>query len=288
MKSFFITSWNVLKILLIHSFVGMPYMVMATFIHTFIWGISQNNLVPERLEYQLERILSIQMQLTMIVAGFAAFFIYKIMIARKQRDIFKVCRFKKLSWDKVLISFVAGIAFVSLSSLILYVLGIILPSALESHHENMQSLERGGILLMFLSVGLMAPFIEEVMFRGIIFDELESKMSLKLTVLIQGLLFGVYHLNIAQGLYASIMGLVLGLILIWTGSIWAPILIHLGNNLFSIVLTQLPENMEDILVLFLIASFIILPLCILYLFKNRVDFQQRKLTDKIPPTPIKI
>lgn len=257
-------------------------MFVATIAHTFIWALNQNSIDLDMLEVQMVKIFSIHMPISLIVSGFVAFIIYKLMFSRRKRNIFKVCRFEKLSLDKVVVSILAGVTFVSFSSILLFFLNFLLPSALENHQENMQLLESGGLLLFFLSAGIMAPFIEEIMFRGIIFDELERKSSLKLTIIIQGLLFGIYHLNIAQGLYASVMGIVLGLILIWTGSIWAPILVHLGNNLFSIAITLLPENSESVLGLIIIISFIILPLCIFYLYKTRVDFLQRTQEDAAP------
>jgi len=157
-----------------------------------------------------------------------------------------------------------------------------LTDALELHQENMESLEQSGLILFFISVGIVAPLIEEVMFRGIIFDELERKISIPLTVILQGLVFGLYHMNIAQGAYTSVMGIFLGLSLVWTGSIWAPILIHAGNNLFSIFLGTVPINHTLLIILMIASLLVVLPLCIWYLYKNRIDFNPR-IPTKVNP-----
>ncbi|WP_353892401.1 CPBP family intramembrane glutamic endopeptidase [Proteinivorax hydrogeniformans] len=139
----------------------------------------------------------------------------------------------------------------------------------------------GSGVLLFIAVGVAAPLFEEIIFRGLIFDELEGKISLKSVIIIQAVVFGVYHMNIAQGVYTTVMGLFLGLSLVWTGSIWAPILIHAGNNIFSIIIGNFPlehfiDQVTPVGIAFvLISIFIIMPVSLWYLYKSRIDFKLR-------------
>ncbi|QNO14036.1 CPBP family intramembrane metalloprotease [Alkalicella caledoniensis] len=291
MKIFFKTTWNILKVLLIHSLIGLPYIFVVTIIYAMMWEARG---YVENLNSNIDAMMTTQLPMSMIFAGIVSFFIYKRMMKKRKRNIFEVSRFKKLSWDKAIVSFVAGMAFIFLSSIMLSLLSTLLPSALEIHEENMLGLEQGGVLLLFLSVGIVAPFIEEIMFRGIIFDELETKVSLRTTIILQGLLFGLYHMNIAQGVYTSVMGIFLGLSLIWTGSIWAPILIHLGNNLFSLFLGVVPfESFADkyptlVTVMILVAVFGILPFTFIYLYKRRINFIPRIPSDGNPGVNLEV
>lgn len=285
MKSFFSSAWNILKVLLIHSFIGIPYMMVANAVYIFIWIREGSLLTFETFQNKFVDMMATQIPITMIVSAVASFFIYKWMMKKRKRNIYEVCRFNKLSLDKVIVSFVIGMSFLFLSLFLVSILEFFVPGSLENHEQNMTTITQGGVLLLILNAGIAAPFIEEIMFRGIIFDELERKISLKLTIIIQGLLFGLYHLNIVQGLYASVLGIFLGLSLVWTGSIWAPILIHLGNNLFSIFLgvsgiEYMLDGLNPIVMwlISIIAVFVVLPLGMKYLYKNRIDF--------IPRTPI--
>ena len=278
MKEFFKTSWNIIKVMLIHTLAGMPYLIGVIFLSGIVLFIQGE---MDNLESLTEAIMVTHIPISMIVSAVVAFFIYKKMLKKKKRDIFEVCRFNKLSWDKVMVSLAAGMAFVFLSTIVVNLLSMLATETVENHEGFMDGIMQGSTILLFLTIGIVAPLIEEIMFRGIIFDELEKKLSLKLTILLQGLLFGLFHMNLVQGAYASVMGIFLGLSLIWTGSIWAPILIHLGNNLFSLALSVTPlgslaeQNPYVMVALLIIAVFVVLPLTFGYLYKNRVNFTPR-------------
>ncbi|WP_353892407.1 CPBP family intramembrane glutamic endopeptidase [Proteinivorax hydrogeniformans] len=154
------------------------------------------------------------------------------------------------------------------------------PGLVELHIDKMSVLDQGNFLLLLLSIGIAAPFIEEIMFRGLIFNNLKKVVSLKNVVLIQAILFGVYHMSIVQGAYAAMVGVFLGVSLVWTGSIWAPVLIHAGNNIYSTTLTAsslgyfLQHNHQVNGAIFLFSVLILLPFGFGYLYKKRVAFDQ--------------
>jgi len=52
-------------------------------------------------------------------------------------------------------------------------------------------------------------------------------------VIISALMFGLYHGNLVQGIYAFIMGCLLALVYEWTGSFAAPVLFHMIANHLS-------------------------------------------------------
>ncbi|MBU1143009.1 MAG: CPBP family intramembrane metalloprotease, partial [Firmicutes bacterium] len=72
---------------------------------------------------------------------------------------------------------------------------------------------------------------------GIVYDALQKRMNIYISIVLAGLLFGVYHMNIFQGTYATLIGIVMGFSLVWTKSIWAPIIIHFVNNLVSVLIS---------------------------------------------------
>ncbi|WP_105301451.1 CPBP family intramembrane glutamic endopeptidase [Anaerococcus marasmi] len=86
--------------------------------------------------------------------------------------------------------------------------------------------------LMILSVVLLAPILEEYLFRGILFAEV--KKSPKAKIIITALTFAIYHLNLIQGLNTLFIGLVLGYIYYYRRNIKEVILVHMVNNLVAV------------------------------------------------------
>lgn len=105
-----------------------------------------------------------------------------------------------------------------------------LPELSGSYEETSAMLMSGSLILQLLCVGILAPIVEEILMRGIIFGRLRDMMRPAWAIFWGGLLFGIFHGNIVQGVYASFLaGSCAGL---WNGSapsrqpafpIWFPI-----------------------------------------------------------------
>ena len=91
-------------------------------------------------------------------------------------------------------------------------------------------------LISMLCVVVVAPIFEEVLFRGKIFSVFSATLSPLLSALASALLFGVMHGNVAVALEAFVVGIVLSYIYILKGSIFAPILLHIMNNIVAYVM----------------------------------------------------
>jgi hypothetical protein len=57
-------------------------------------------------------------------------------------------------------------------------------------------------------------------------------------------LFGLMHQNVGQLFYATVAGVVLAILYLETKSIWAPILLHLYNNLSSVVYNIIADRLD--------------------------------------------
>lgn len=83
-----------------------------------------------------------------------------------------------------------------------------------------------------LIYGILTPFTEEVIFRGIIYNRIRKYFPVPISILVSALIFGCYHGNVIQMLYAVIMGLSLALVYECHGRLLAaPVLFHCGANL---------------------------------------------------------
>ena len=82
---------------------------------------------------------------------------------------------------------------------------------------------------MFLYVGLGAPIAEEILFRGLVLRSLQP-CGKKFAILASALLFGFFHGSFLQGLFACMVGVILGYVAMEFNILWAMVL-HMLNNL---------------------------------------------------------
>lgn len=106
----------------------------------------------------------------------------------------------------------------------------------ESFVAQMASLSLNNYSLILLTV-ILAPILEEVLFRGIIQKSIIKKgVNPRLSILISSLIFGAFHIYPWQFVGAFMLGLILGLVYEKTQSLWLSILLHAFNNLIAALL----------------------------------------------------
>lgn len=102
-----------------------------------------------------------------------------------------------------------------------------------------------GNLVFVISTVILAPVIEELLFRATLFRGICDYGELFAAVL-SGVAFGLYHLNIKQVFGAVAFGIIFALIFAKCRSIFAVMLIHAVNNLLSTVLLLARNQIKDI------------------------------------------
>ncbi|OOG25388.1 hypothetical protein B1C78_06625 [Thioalkalivibrio denitrificans] len=83
-------------------------------------------------------------------------------------------------------------------------------------------------LLSLVSLVVLAPLIEEMLFRGYLLHRLAQKLGLWAGVLVSSVLFGAVH---PDPLAAAVMGFGMAVLYLKTQTLWAPILAHALYNL---------------------------------------------------------
>ena len=84
---------------------------------------------------------------------------------------------------------------------------------------------------------VMAPILEEIIFRGIVLDGLLKNYSPAKAILISSILFAAVHLNPWQFVTAFIGGLFIGWVYYRTRNLAYAIIIHAANNFFALAPT---------------------------------------------------
>ena len=106
--------------------------------------------------------------------------------------------------------------------------GISIPSS----DLSISSPSKGAIIMQFAYTIIVAPMVEEYIYRGLVLGSL-SKYSKSAAVLFSALSFGLMHGNLPQAVSAFLTGLLYAAIAVNCGSIIPTIIIHSLNNIFA-------------------------------------------------------
>lgn len=110
-----------------------------------------------------------------------------------------------------------------------------------SYEQISNTLVSGSLLVQILAVGLFAPIVEELICRGVVLNRLNFWMPAWLAVFFSSVLFGVMHLNMFQGLYAFLIGVVFAMLYLRFRNLAAAIVGHMAFNLANIALREIFE-----------------------------------------------
>lgn len=97
------------------------------------------------------------------------------------------------------------------------------------------------IWVNFFIMVICAPIAEELIFRKLLIDR-TVKYGEATAVVFSGLMFGLFHGNLNQFVYAFVFGLLLGFIYVKTGNVRYTILLHMLINFFGSILGVLLLN----------------------------------------------
>lgn len=253
--------------LLLLAYEGATFLItfIAMFHYTFFYIFKNIFASPERLldeslfeitDILIQNITSFTGVLTLLSAlgGFSVFIIYRMkkLFTHDIPAINKPMRLK--SFLMILICFIglqtvfAGVNF--LLEIFLNIFGFTMVSASETM-LNYDS------IIMTLYIALIAPILEELMFRGVILRVL-MKHGKFFAIVFSSLLFGLLHGNLSQLFFATVVGIILAYVTTEYSIKWS-ILLHIINNSVVVFVNTLSTELSFLVFIpfFIIALFII-------------------------------
>ena len=138
---------------------------------------------------------------------------------------------KKMKVGHILIAFAICYAGTYLSNLVGTFITAIIGAIKQSEVENVMATLTGQISLWcnFLIVVIAAPIMEELLFRKFLIDR-TSRYGQGVSIVLSGLLFGLFHGNLNQFVYAFLIGVFFGFIYVKTRNIIYTIILHMITN----------------------------------------------------------
>ena len=172
-----------------------------------------------------------------IATAVVAFVIVKTFMD-KRGGMFKMLgldKFKKEYWLQVLGYFVLYFGLMILAS---YLVSLLYPSFNIDQEQNFgfnEATENIELVLAFVSLVIVTPFIEELVFRGLIFKGLRRDFGFVPAVIVSSGIFALLHGQVNVAIDTFILGTVAAYTLDKTNSLWPAILLHGIKNFIAFV-----------------------------------------------------
>lgn len=110
----------------------------------------------------------------------------------------------------------------------------------KSHIEVLvMDMEWQGVAVLGLTAVMVAPLVEEILFRRVIFGYLAGKLPWVVSLVITSAAFGLIHTEIRTLPGLILLGAGFQLVYLWQKSLYPAIIMHLTNNVFAVIIMVL-------------------------------------------------
>ena len=175
----------------------------------------------------------------------------------------------RFDWQILLGILLMAVGSYYLVDIIISLEASILPDQFEIYTELMEDMDISSEFNVgiFLYAIIFGHVCEELCFRGAIYRHFRKAVPVWAALILQAALFGVFHGNVIQGVYAFIVGILMGYIYEHGGSIFNNILYHVLFNVMGLT-TILSSFMDErvIWVLFVLGAGVGFTACGLLLY----------------------
>ncbi len=93
-----------------------------------------------------------------------------------------------------------------------------------------------GLMINIFMIAVLPAFAEEILFRGALTTLLKDwSKSTHFAIFLSSFVFAAIHMQFYGFLPRFLLGMALGYLFIWSGSLWLPIAAHFANNFLSVI-----------------------------------------------------
>lgn len=180
-----------------------------------------------------------------LIFGVMPLLLYYLCFARRQQKPFLAFKqdfgIRKTSGRNWLRIAVIAVCMTASASMISFLWSYILTSMGYTSVSSPTDYSSIGVLIsQIVLVAVLPAIFEEIAHRGLIYAGYRDA-GWKYVVL-SALLFSLMHQNIRQTGYTFFDGIIIALVMYYTGSLWGGIAIHFFNNLISVLMGYVAQN----------------------------------------------
>ena len=140
-------------------------------------------------------------------------------------------------------------------------------------------------IIAWISTALMAPIVEEVVFRGFIYSRLKEGTGMIAAVIVTSLLFGLVHGTVIWAAYAFVISLAFIFVRERTNSLWASILFHVAFNFVGMAVNTWSAFFESLSPMVVLACSVVVFGASIVWFMN-ITKKEKKVLDTQVSEPV--
>lgn len=217
--------------------VSMLYSAAASLYYMFQSGFTGMEDVPGMTQQVADLVLACTDQISLI-SGLLTLLILAVFFLLRRKNPFREIRLVAAPGRCAVVGgAVAPILYAAVS----LVMSLLPEAWMEDYMDASAALNDTGVIMAVATV-LIAPIVEETVFRGLVLSRLKRVMPGWLAVVLSALLFGVCHGQAVWMAYAFVLGLLFGVMTLRTGSIWPSLIAHIVFNGIGQALVSLSEQ----------------------------------------------
>lgn len=198
----------------------------------------------------MAEVMSKAMEMTFIAGLVTLFIFWIVFLIRKKKFTKEVC-IRKIPVTGILPIAIMAAAFNVITTVIISFMPW--PQEwMDSYVESSSAID-GSAMAWFTAV-LMAPVLEEIVFRGLMYTRLKKGLPAIVAAIITSLAFGIAHGTVIWAIYTFVFSM----ILIWVfekfQSLTACIVLHMAYNLSGMALSLIPEEAGILIMILFVIS----------------------------------
>lgn len=183
--------------------------------------------------------------------------LFQYLFSSKQEDTMMVYRWPK-GWMLMLAAVIIFSAMPVLNQIIDWNEGMQLPEFLGGLEEWIRHREDSaadltarfmsvhtpmGLLINLFLIAVIPAIGEEFIFRGLVLNLMGKWFrNMHWAVLVSAVIFSAFHFQFYGFVPRMLLGIYLGYLLVWSGSVWVPVFAHFVNNATSVIVTYLAQQ----------------------------------------------
>lgn len=222
------------------------------------------------------------------IAGFGLWYYF----IRTKRDVSPVPYRRILSAKNLLLTLGLALCGQFLCDIIMIIFYVGFPTKFQEYVELAERLDISVLpaWAMLFIVGIWSPLAEELIFRAMVFRTMRKGFSFWVSAIVSAAAFGIYHMDVVQGVYAALLGILLAYTYERTNSLLGCYLLHMMFNLSSYAIDALnksgliPELVLGVLFLLMEVGSIV---AVIFLIRSYSRlFPKRQVEPEIQPAEI--
>lgn len=232
--------------------VYLTCMNVADLVAGYFWGYSKGaefkamGLSPEEAMEAFKAVESGYKGISMLIGALLTLLVFFIIEKVKKTSLAKETDMKKVTGKQMGLTVIGALGGMFFMNFMLSILPI--PQELLGDiTSGMGSLTSYPFWLAIIVNAILIPILEEVVFRGYIFSRLGKAMPAVVAAVISSVVFGLCHGGLVWAIWAGVVGLIICVVRVKSGSIIPGIVFHIIMNTYGMVVSYFPvyENLTN-------------------------------------------